>query len=113
MHPNLKKLESSLWEATDQLRAHAKRTPSEYAMPVLGLIFLRHATQRFKTQSQTISVPPKAHYEYLLSLSKYLGERIANLNPLFPYLKTIHPTDFEQYISFSHSKKREITSKFR
>ncbi len=38
--------------------------------------------------------------------SKYLGdsdfyERIANSNPIFPYLKSIHPTDFEQHLSFS------------
>lgn len=40
-------LESDLWEAADQLRANSKLTASEYSMPVLGLIFLRHATNRF------------------------------------------------------------------
>lgn len=44
---NLKQLESSLWEAADQLRANSKLNASEYSMPVLGLIFLRHATNRF------------------------------------------------------------------
>ena len=42
-----KQLEGDLWEAADQLRANSKLTASEYAMPVLGLIFLRHATTRF------------------------------------------------------------------
>lgn len=42
-----KLLEDDLWEAADQLRANSKLTASEYSMPVLGLIFLRHATTRF------------------------------------------------------------------
>ncbi|MEP6964339.1 MAG: type I restriction-modification system subunit M N-terminal domain-containing protein, partial [Polaromonas sp.] len=42
-HRQLKKIEDELWEAADQLRANSKLTASEYAMPVLGLIFLRHA----------------------------------------------------------------------
>ena len=105
MHPDLKKLESSLWEATDQLRAHAKRTPSEYAIPVLGLIFLRHATHRFDTKSQrTISIPPKAHYEYLLGLPKerHLGCAINQAMTLIEeqapkLLHNILPKDYDQF----------------
>ena len=44
----LRKLEAELWRAADQLRANSKLTASEYSMPVLGLIFLRHAYNRFK-----------------------------------------------------------------
>jgi len=44
---DLKKLEDSLWEAADRLRANSKLNATEYSMPVLGLIFLRHATNRF------------------------------------------------------------------
>lgn len=43
----LKKLEDKLWEAADQLRANSKLTATEYSFPVLGLIFLRHAYNRF------------------------------------------------------------------
>lgn len=43
----LKKLEAELWKAADQLRANSKLTATEYSMPVLGLIFLRHAYNRF------------------------------------------------------------------
>lgn len=46
-YQELKLLEDDLWEAADQLRANSKLTASEYSMPVLGLIFLRHATTRF------------------------------------------------------------------
>src|SRR5258705_10108338 len=44
---DIEKLEDSLWEAADQLRANSKLTSSEYCMPVLGVIFLRHATNRY------------------------------------------------------------------
>lgn len=43
----LKQLETKLWDAADQLRANSKLTASEYSFPVLGLIFLRHAYERF------------------------------------------------------------------
>jgi type I restriction enzyme M protein len=45
----IEKIESSLWEAADQLRANSKLTSSEYCMPVLGIIFLRHASNRYET----------------------------------------------------------------
>jgi type I restriction enzyme M protein len=44
---NIEKLEGRLWEAADQLRANSKLTSTEYSMPVLGFIFLRHAYNRF------------------------------------------------------------------
>lgn len=44
----LRKLEAELWRAADQLRANSKLTAAEYSMPVLGLIFLRHAYNRFQ-----------------------------------------------------------------
>src|SRR3954447_2806339 len=44
---NIEKLEADLWEAADNLRANSKLTSSDYFMPVLGVIFLRHAANRF------------------------------------------------------------------
>ena len=44
---NIEQLERRLWEAADQLRANSKLTSTEYYMPVLGLIFLRHAYTRY------------------------------------------------------------------
>lgn len=58
-------LENELWDAADQLRANSKLTASEYSMPVLGLIFLRHADNRFKAYLPEIQagiparVPPR------------------------------------------------------
>src|SRR5690606_2916215 len=43
----LKQLEDQLWKAADQLRANSKLTATEYSFPVLGLIFLRHAYNRY------------------------------------------------------------------
>ncbi|MBP6799733.1 MAG: N-6 DNA methylase [Propionivibrio sp.] len=58
---NVQQLENELWEAADQLRANSKLTAAEYAMPVLGLIFLRHADNRFKTYLPEIEadIPPQ------------------------------------------------------
>ena len=43
----IKALESRLWKAADELRANSKLTATEYSFPVLGIIFLRHAYNRF------------------------------------------------------------------
>ncbi len=43
----LKQLETRLWKTADDLRANSKLTASEYSFPVLGLIFLRQAHNRF------------------------------------------------------------------
>lgn len=43
----LKQLEIRLWKTADDLRANSKLTASEYSFPVLGLIFLRQAYNRF------------------------------------------------------------------
>ncbi len=51
---NIEQIEASLWEAADQLRANSKLTSSEYCMPVLGIIFLRHAGNRYEKALQQI-----------------------------------------------------------
>jgi len=57
----LKKLEAELWRAADQLRANSKLTASEYSMPVLGLIFLRHAFNRFDKVKEGIEKDLPTH----------------------------------------------------
>lgn len=102
----LRKLEAELWRAADQLRANSKLTATEYSMPVLGLIFLRHAYNRFLKvkveieknlpshpqrgkrqvtkkdfEEQTaMFLPDKSQFEYLVSLpeSEDVGEAIDN-----------------------------------
>jgi len=50
----LARLEADLWHAADNLRANSKLTSSDYFMPVLGVIFLRHAANRFIAATQQI-----------------------------------------------------------
>src|SRR4029077_19849621 len=78
-----------LWDAADELRANSKLKSSEYSVPVLGLIFLRYADQKFteaeKKMPQQASgrrkigkadyqaqgvlyLPEKARFGYLLNL---------------------------------------------
>ena len=100
----LRKLEAELWRAADQLRANSKLTASEYSMPVLGLIFLRHAYNRFRKvkielekslpnhpqrgirpltkrdfeEQNAMFLPDSAHFDYLVTLpeSADIGEAI-------------------------------------
>lgn len=44
---NIANQETDLWDATDNLSANSKLTAGEYCMPVLGVIFFRHATNRY------------------------------------------------------------------
>lgn len=92
---DIKKIEKDLWEGADQLRANSKLTASEYSMPVLGLIFLRHAYNRFLVVKEEIEatlpsrngrkrpvtkedfmsksaiyIPQIARYDYLLDLEE-------------------------------------------
>lgn len=52
---NLAKFETDLWEAADNLRANSKLTSSDYFMPVLGIIFPRHAANRFDAATRQIA----------------------------------------------------------
>ncbi len=52
---DIEKLEADLWEAADNLRANSKLTSSDYFMPVLGVIFLRHAANRFEAADRQIA----------------------------------------------------------
>ena len=54
----LKRLEADLWEAADQLRANSKLTATEYSMPILGLIFLRQASNRFDQVKKEVEATP-------------------------------------------------------
>ena len=50
----IKELEDELWGAADDLRANSKLTAAEYKDPVLGLILLRYAQNRFEEAKKVI-----------------------------------------------------------
>jgi len=54
-------IEKRLWSSADQLRANSKLKPSEYSVPVLGLIFLRYADHKFEMAKEGLE--KKAHAE--------------------------------------------------
>lgn len=56
----LKQLEENLWNAADKLRADSGLKASEYATPILGLIFLRFASIRFNKIKPEIAAERKA-----------------------------------------------------
>ena len=50
----LKTLEANLWRAADSLRANSDLKASEYSTPVLGLIFLKFADNKYKRYEAAI-----------------------------------------------------------
>src|ERR1700676_570414 len=98
MPANTTEVEKKLWESADQLRANSNLKSSEYSVPVLGLIFLRFADQRFTQMERELTansrvggrtaspdkidfqargvmyLPPEARFSHLLRLPE--GENI-------------------------------------
>lgn len=99
----IEQLEKRLWEGADDLRANSGLTSTQYSMPVLGLIFLRHASNRYAevkpkiekelpsrlgqtrpltkddfTKKGALFMRPEAQYDYLLTLpdSQDVGKAI-------------------------------------
>lgn len=50
----LKQLENDLWAAADNLRANSDLKSSEYSTPVLGLIFLKFADNKYRQYEKEI-----------------------------------------------------------
>ena len=57
---DLEKFESGLWKIADNLRANSNLASNEYFMPIMGLIFLRHATNRFYEAAAQIEADKEA-----------------------------------------------------
>lgn len=89
------KFEADLWKLADDLRANSNLASNEYFMPILGLLFLRHASNRYYealkvieadkaagnmpkrplveadfTRRRALMLPAKARYDSLLKLEK-------------------------------------------
>jgi type I restriction enzyme M protein len=90
---NIEAIEKRLWASADNLRANSNYASNEYFLPVMGLIFLRHAYSRYlmvkdqietslptrggKTRALTkedfsrksaIYLKPKSQFDYLVEL---------------------------------------------
>ncbi len=97
---SFKQLEKDLWESADDLRANSKLTATEYAQPVLGLIFLSHATSRFYKMVEQIELTDDA--------AKQMGEMVRTI-PDFP------PKAYDDYIKgkFDSAKALYLPSELR
>ena len=122
MATDLGELQSKLWEAADQLRANSGLKASEYAAPVLGLIFLRYADERFSQASETVGpgsarrptgpedyqaagalyLPEDSRFETLLNLSeeadigKAINQAMGGIEVYNPDLQGVLPRDYSR-----------------
>ena len=77
---DLSERQGKLWEAADQLRSNSGVKASEYASPVLGLIFLRYADERFTRVAETIG-SSSAHRPTMPDNYKAVGVLCLPRNP--------------------------------
>jgi type I restriction enzyme M protein len=56
----IEKFEADLWKIADNLRANSNLASNEYFMPIMGLIFLRQATNRFYAADAAIEAEKAA-----------------------------------------------------
>src|ERR1700730_12352494 len=56
----IEKFEADLWTIADDLRANSNLASNEYFLPILGLLFLRHATNRYHEAVEAIEADKKA-----------------------------------------------------
>lgn len=56
----LEEFEAGLWKIADTLRANSGLASNEYFLPIMGLIFLRHATNRFYEAQAAIEADKQA-----------------------------------------------------
>ena len=122
MATDLGELQNKLWEAADQLRANSGLKASEYASPVLGLIFLRYADERFAQAAAVVGpgsarrptgpedykatgalyLPDKSRFETLLDLpeaadiGKALNGAMGGIEEYNPDLKGVLPKDYSR-----------------
>lgn len=120
---DLAKVRSTLWAAADELRANSKLTPGQYRDPVLGLVFIAYAENRFdavrgdveakatarnpatvadyKARS-VLLVPDEARLSFLNSLpegddiGKAVDDAIKTIEAANPELKDILPRGYQK-----------------
>ena len=124
MSINVADLNQRLWSAADQLRANSRLKSSEYSVPVLGLIFLRYADQRFEQVDAELTgkaqkagsrrgvskadyhargvlyLPEKSRFSYLVglpegeNLGKAINEAMKLVEEENPELKDVLPKTY-------------------
>ena len=74
----IKRLETELWGAADNLRANSKLTAAEYKDPVLGLILLRYAQNKFeeakRQAEEKLPINPRTNLKVELTKDRIKAE---------------------------------------
>lgn len=74
----IKRLETELWGAADNLRANSKLTAAEYKDPVLGLILLRYAQNKFeeakRQAEEKLPINPRTNQKVELTKDRIKAE---------------------------------------
>ena len=65
---HIEAIEKRLWNAADTLRANSNYASNEYFLPVMGLIFLRHAYSRYLAVKDEIEAN-----DWSLTPGRYVG----------------------------------------
>ena len=85
----IKRLEKELWDTADDLRANSKLTAAEYKDPVLGLILLRYAQNRFEEAKieieKKLPINPRTGEKRDLIKDDFLGAGAMYLQPQSQY----------------------------
>ena len=73
----IKDLEKQLWDSADNLRANSKLTAAEYKDPVLGLILLRFAQNRYEEAKiqieENLTVNPRTGQKKEITKEDFVG----------------------------------------
>ena len=57
---HIEAIEKRLWTAADTLRANSTFASNEFFLPVMGLVFLRHAYSRFLAVKDAVEASPSS-----------------------------------------------------
>ncbi len=80
---NIEAIEARLWRAADLMRSGSELASNEYFMPVMGLIFLRHAYSRFLSVKPEIekSLPSRGGVTRTLTKEDFIQKGSIFLRP--------------------------------
>lgn len=128
---DLRQVQRILWAAADEMRANSSLAPAEYRGPVLGLIFLAYAEQRFdsitpevegkKTRRRGITpddyrsrgvlyVPEEARLSYLVALpegenlGKSIDDAMRAIETANPDLRDVLPRGYQRIVKSTLSE---------
>ena len=94
---NIEAIEKRLWGAADTLRANSNYASNEYFMPVMGLVFLRHAYSRYLAVKDEIiaGLPTRGGKTPELSKKDFSKKSAIFLQPQaqFDYLVALKDSD--------------------